>query len=507
MFDIEITRYLARCRLLSLEHKLSWHFTRYESTRKSPKYQFAKLYQLRLVVENVTYGSHDHKLRKFIHNVTDEVFSCFLKGVGATTQMQVLRSVCKVVYTHYDCKNLFRALGKEDFKHDYFRFPDADEHVPKASLIVAIASYYDQAKRTIETENMEVNFQTEHFGSPLEMAARLGHVQTTEWLLNRMGESSNDQNIKVHALTAAATHGQAHIVAILLKPEAQLNLDIRDVWSCDQFVQNAAKYRHFDIVRMIFETHPRLVDRYRNSVCYFSSMHGEDTMLLEMIKTGINLNEILGTPLSIAAKSNRISTVSLLLDNGALVKSMGKDAFVIAAIHGKLEMIQFMCQRNIHKESRRRLYTAFAGAASNGQLDITRYLARSIDMKRFRRSRYSYQYHALSDAMSGKHYEMVRWLVQECGIDVTKYSANAMTDSPSPIFDAVQLRNMDLMVLLFRLGATPLDLDDPATVASLHIFKPTDLKIESAHKAQQLNRRWKEASELGVSIDDFFDKS
>lgn len=518
-FESEATSFVARKRLRSLSTKFGEDFCRYDIDRDSHEYLLAKSFQLRLVVENVEQGilDHDHILRKFIHQVADDLYARLLKFKSPVNRRKVLQDVCKVALTHRGCWYLLNYLGSQEFDQRSYKYHGTDQDLTQCCFVIAIGCNYAELEASMLEAGFKINFKTTLFGGPLEIAARFGNISTFTTLLGYTGIDKDGTEARDQALYAAATHGKFEIVKLLITPEQQLAPNSYNPKLLSA-THAATRHRYFNITRLLLDSNHESETKLRvlrGYICCAAARHGNNELVLEIIKGGINLNEMFcledgGSLVSIASRAKQASTVHLLLDHGALVKTIrGRDAFVEAAEQGNLEMIELMCQRDLHKEGRRiriRVYRAFLSAVERGHLNVTRFLFSHLSTKDHKNAPPFYMgFNALSRSISHGQHGMIRWLVEECGLSATEYPDVPGNPYASPMFGAIKALNVDTMILLFRLGAKPLDLEDPMVQLLLQSHRDIDIYSETkTNAASELNNRWKQALEAGISKEDFF---
>ncbi|XP_055306226.1 integrin-linked protein kinase-like isoform X2 [Sitodiplosis mosellana] len=193
--------------------------------------------------------------------------------------------------------------------------------------------------------NMSIQFDNEE--TPLHIAAKMGHLNVTQVLIDNKANVNNKDNFGKTPLHWAAGQGDVNIVRMLITNKA--DIEARDKYNKSP-LHWAAGEGHVEIVKFLIE-------------------HGAE----------VNDKTINGkTALHKAAKRGHLNVSQLLIENGAIIDA--KDIYertpiYLAAKEGHVELVKFLIEHRADINSRN-IYgeTTLMEAAYRGHKNVTQLL-------------------------------------------------------------------------------------------------------------------------------------
>ncbi|PFX24058.1 Ankyrin repeat and KH domain-containing protein 1 [Stylophora pistillata] len=252
--------------------------------------------------------------------------------------------------------------------------------------------------------------------TPLMLASREGHVETTRLLLNKGAEintpsGSNDDT----PLTLACWKGHVDVVNLLLKHNSKV--DHQTKTGCTPLME-ATREGHVAVAEQLLShgADVELPDNYGQSPLFMACWKGHRDvaeLLLENVanrdcrtKTGI-------TPLFQACRENHVDVVELLLDYGASVNApfpnSRENPLTLGGEKGHVELVSLLLSRNANVECHtKKGCTPFHLACKEGHLEIgVQLLEKGADTE----ATDSRNNTPLVASMKNGHVEVVEWLL------------------------------------------------------------------------------------------------
>jgi len=478
LFEIEITKYFAR-------HRLDGCCLRSEQVirddRPLPKdgdIPFDLI--IRLLEEYI--GKEDRKesdFATFIHLVVDELVEQ-LRALGKSVERDhILRDACKAVHL----SGVSEAIFSSWVRHPETNPASADKpdrlEILKAAFIVAIIMRYtDFEEAMLASGEVLAGSWNPHLGSPLVQATQLGYCDTVKRLVKAgpsYGADIANEDMP-HALRRAARGGHLEVIDFLLS-ESNRNDIVLDRLS--GILRTAAQYQRWELVLALLGKYgDKLSERDLKTLLCLAAGHGADDMIIEIMKYDIlprntRVSGCRKYPLREAVHHGHISTVKLLLDNGAIGDEVESHVDVLAqsvAMSGNFALFQLLREYYFWKPKVEWVFLPIA--AEFGHLDFARYAIkhRKVQKRRHLGSDstidpfdYLCQLSVLRAVVAGR-LSVVRWFAEEVGIDmnevdfgedvVGRKAVEQGSKNLTPLILAVDSGNADMARLLTQeLGA------------------------------------------------------
>jgi ankyrin repeat protein len=198
--------------------------------------------------------------------------------------------------------------------------------------------------------------------TPLHVATLHGHTNVVESLLHANAHVDLTNVKNVTALGVAAYYGYTEIVRLLIDKKADVNYHANKHGWTPLYI--ASLRGHIDIVRSLLNAKAKIDQTTKNekhTALHAASHQGHTEIVQVLIDKNANVNQadIHGcTPLCIAAHTNRIAIVALLLDHGADIHAIvtvdskidpiikeGDTALAIAQKKGHMEIVKLLEER------------------------------------------------------------------------------------------------------------------------------------------------------------------
>ncbi len=306
-------------------------------------------------------------------------------------------------------------------------------------------------------EGVDVNTNSEYFGSPLRAAAGRGHAQVV-WLLLEHGASASNVGGRAAychgedtALQAASRRGDEAIVRLLLEPN--YGLQTAGV-AYDNAIMEAVRLGHANVVTCLLDKHNSAnLGRLQSEMLLVASRYGHIRLVQTILDNGINVN-FRGNcdehALTEAAGGGHALVVSLLLERGTLFNDDeygNKGALNLAARCGHEDVVRVLLDNgaDVNAESGSGFLNPLIEAVRSQNVGTMRLLLdRGADINASECGEY-----AFSDAIIRGHTEVIRVLVK-AGVDI---DSTGYPEEPAPILSAMMYGEDRVVELLLELGA------------------------------------------------------
>jgi len=393
----------------------------------------------------------------------------------------------------YDvCRALSMRLRQKDLSEDH---ASKQWDPSPTALIVAMVAGHDHVVDLMLESLPSATLRAEawDFGTPLEMAMTLGYTTQMERLLDHgvelnlrsqhadfYGEELNPRSQR-WALEFAAQRGHADAIERAFRdvrdpPRGYLDLNtmrtlgsVMEYAAANQQWHTVAGLLHRDVKFTSSDTPPE------NVLCY-AAKYGQEDLARELIELHENHEEdgvhhmrfpTHRFPLRDAASGGHLAICKLLFEKG--VRPQGVDLAPLAQVlaravarGGSIEVCQFLKQRKLWTPALEIHFLPIA--AEYGHLEFAKFAiengcdrhpkqrprAPHVVMERKKRLRYpdDIRYFALCRAIVSGHLHIVRWLIDEVGLNVSKLAFPPLL----PMDLAMAADNEDMIKLLLDLG-------------------------------------------------------
>jgi hypothetical protein len=341
---------------------------------------------------NVGYSNHWRQMISDVVDVLEGSLGVEGKVKGRERgREEILSAVVEVVYDHVGCSRLFQILRYktqpsqlQGLTRESVKQP---EEVIRGAYIVAISKGWKIARPKCLATGRDLLFASDLFGSVFAAAAGAGQINAFRLLLDEIGRNTGPMHVlsarayMTCGLQAAIFHGQTEAVDLLIYKRYKLHHGR----TYPDMISYAATNNHFDFVRKMCDVLPLgyqfSMEEAMVTVCCMACKFGDDGYVRELMRKGYKFQGVemrtypgRTTPLALAARYNRVSTVKLLLGNGVKIDKGWEDAFVIAAKYGRLEVLRLFCARRLDKGCASRLEQALLRALKYAHLDVADFL-------------------------------------------------------------------------------------------------------------------------------------
>lgn len=304
------------------------------------------------------------------------------------------------------------------------------------------------------------NFQGE---TPLHLAARIGRVKLVEMLLARSPDVDAPSRRGATPMDLAVDRGRIQAVNLLRENGATYT------------PHHAAYLGELITLDPLLEADPDLLEA-RNyidfTLLHAASVAGQDRVVTRLLELGADVN-VRGpdnvTPLILAARRGRLSTVMLLLSHGGdyrLWSRRGLNTVQSAISDGQVQVTSFLLEQGIPFPRRRGPWTPLVLAADQGNIPMMRVLLRAGADPDERGSRWDERRRPVHFAARRTNVRMME-LLREAGADINRADTNGVTS----LMEAVGGRpSPELVTYMIAHGADVAAYDDrgrlPITVAA-----------------------------------------
>jgi ankyrin repeat protein len=393
---------------------------------------------------------------------------------------EVLRSVCYALAVRPWQRTLFVPRGWKIM--DLYMWSDV--------LVVALIAEYDNVvNHLISThpdsvnrpatlhentkQGVMVSVDAWYFGTPLDVAVTLGRTAQAKMLL-RHGATSTENHFtwNCRASSLAAQRGHKDVLEVLIGRRAG-GLDFDTLQLSGQLMAIAAAYQQWDLVRSMLDWHDtasrsRIERECWNRILRFAAKYGRDRIVADVLPFATLRTSTGKLPLIEAAGGGHFSTCKFLLTKDALPDRrdlIGREEEIARTVAkgGSVGVYRLLRDLDLWKPSHEVQFLPIA--AEHGHLELAKYaFEHSCDEKANQKQRGStipdldrrvrypddIRYFALLRAIVSGHQDIVRWLVEEVGMDVGK-DADLVHPDLCPMDLALYSRNEAMASLLVDL--------------------------------------------------------
>lgn len=372
-------------------------------------------------------------------------------------------------------------------------------------FIITMASKgYEDIFRTLEKEELDLDYETTFFGTPLNAATRLKRLDLVEMLLAK-GADPDVQSAEYHSTSASAQEvaaelGCLDIIKLFYSPRFPAGQEER-ACSWDQAVtQAAAAEGNLDIVEFVLDRHQHVCEvsadeALLNAACQYGNL----ALVERLVDADVSLWECAGDdyvrPIVAAAKNGHREVVEYLLDAEAENENEGGNAFEEAATNGHFDIVFMMLERGFREappdgeEDEEEdedgdedelqfidLETAYEGAGRHGNLAAAQKIWDKYDTHPPRKKDWcSVAFHW---AVYFGHPALIEWFIDKMGCDVDLYPFEWKTELV-PLVEAVKNGRPESVACLLGRGARLIDVEEEGMRGRIEFEKMTPGKAEA----------------------------
>lgn len=282
-----------------------------------------------------------------------------------------------------------------------------------------ITGNFANVKAALQQPNVDINKQYQLGNTALYYACTRGYDSIAEYLLQNGASMRIATNSGLLPIHATAWMGHVHVMRILLKYHADVNINSKKMM-CPLFL--ALSNRHIDCAELLLENGADLKHMSRlDDLLVKAPWHGDEKVVQFLIRHKIDVTAQVGKKgnhmIHLAAWNGHYKIVSLLLDQGEKVSCKGHAGFTAlhnATLNNHLQTVDFLLD---------------AGADISSQSD-------------------SFLQQPLHLATSKGHSDIVIALLNH-GADISARDKNGLT----PLHYAASKENADIIKILINFGA------------------------------------------------------
>jgi ankyrin repeat protein len=323
------------------------------------------------------------------------------------------------------------------------------EAVCATSLMVAVLCGDEGLQRTLLGHGIDPNVQCFYLGYPLDMACRLGFLDTVKTLL-AAGARDVVTGKTPHALMSAILSNQAHVVDMLLRLPEYPSSESYNLHCVAILAARTNSRRIFEILLEVDS------DSCAIPATKVALLNGWDDILERLMQLGLyrpeafaECSHTFGSALTHAARSGHLSTCQLVFAKTPRNHLRDGKVLVAAAVGGNVEILELIMREKMRIALEIHLPTV---AAFNGRLEMLDYLLKHGYHLKHKHPQALLQY-ALIGAIYRQHNEIVQSLIPRIDFAAEPGYFQLKDQVADSLVFAVDSGNKQIVVLLISLGA------------------------------------------------------
>ena len=308
-------------------------------------------------------------------------------------------------------------------------------------------------------ESYRVFGSSDHYGTLLQAASRVGNVKIVECLIKAGADVNIVQGAHGTALRAAVAGGHKEVVLSLIARGADVNLRNED--GDDSVLHLVLKSRNSEIFKALLDAGADFKNSHRRHILITVCKIGDATLVEHLLCSGADINVYdKASPLNKACAGGHLSVVRLLLDHGADIENANESSVtpLIAAVRGNnLSVVRLLLETGANVNHATRVtpswneiisenVTPLSEAAGNGRLEIVEELLSVGAII----GRSSIESNALMEACASRHRIIVELLLET--LPGTRYEAEVYSEAFSA---AMNCGSDEIACLLLEHGMPP----------------------------------------------------
>lgn len=286
---------------------------------------------------------------------------------------------------------------------------------------------------------------SEYFTTAIQASARLGQLETVNWLMTKGVEAFPKHETRSTPLDAACHEGHRDVVKLFLNYKHRLEVHPCPVPQLDSAVRHALKGGHANLVALFLERRTDMTTLFMGPMEPFVAM---DEILL--IAAACGNGEIVVKMLGMGAEIDGIGTRESRT-------AFTRNAIEHAAAAGRLNVVKLLLERGSDPSSDR-YHNAFVLAAREKRNDVVEFLlshGANINHVAPRPNHWRRRGSALMSAASRADYYMVEFLLRK-GADITAAVEGSSENQGScALTSACRRGNAAIARLLINAGVSP----------------------------------------------------
>lgn len=413
--------------------------------------------------------------------------SClFVKRMHASIDVleEQARAIGSPKIRHEILHHLCYALAKRPRTRTDFMERDAyeTEHNAIAFILAMAAGYNDVVDAMLEARTVRPDQQAWDFGHFIDIAISLGSTNSAQALIEHGATIDNSYwSQTCQALQYAAEVGHVKVLELVLA-SMPIDQDHHTFRTYGEVIRNAAKHQQWDVVNQLLDNYMYDIEEEQlKSILSWAAKYGQDSIIslvldAELCNHYLTFSRGKNFPLGQAAYGGHLSTCRLIIDKAAWWHVHPSRSEVMArfvGIGGNVDIYHLFKAKDAKVWKQWHEMHFLPLAAEHGHLEFAKFaVAKGCDrhpkpkhrdmpheLEWYGEGVYpgDIRYFALLRAVVSGHLDIVRWLVEDVGVDVNNKAKLGADAELLPLVLAVDTGRVDMAKLLrCELGAEPI---------------------------------------------------